>query len=249
MLELLHDNADGLQRTDLRGEEVWSVRRILRWVDAEKINKDLRWFTNIGHAHMIEYGHLQMLRAAVQYYESSLTCGNESEEILPVLTFLGSALLSVYYIAGRKDDLNTSVDVGRKAVALTLEDHPDMAIYADNLGNGLQCRFERTGSMDDLNESIELGRKSVALTSDDHPNMATYANSLGNGLRRRFERTGSMDDLNESIELGRKAVALTPMIIRTWQCMPTTSGTDCKAGSSGRGQWTISTNRSRSRGK
>ena len=37
---------------------------------------------------------------------------------------------------------------------VTSEDHPDLIIYLNNLGNKFQSRFERTGRMEDLEETI-----------------------------------------------------------------------------------------------
>jgi tetratricopeptide (TPR) repeat protein len=210
ILELLCDIADRLQPTDLQAKEVRSVKRILRWVDAVKMNQDFRWFANIGHAYKIEDQNVQMLRTAIHYYEFSLVCGHEGVEILPVLCALGSTLLWIYAFVGSNDDLNRLIEVSKKAVALTQEDNPGIAMYANSLlGDGLRSRFELLGSIDDLNESIEVGKKAVALTPDDHPYMAMYANTLGMGQLRKFERTGSIDSLNESIEMSRKAITLT----------------------------------------
>src|SRR5947207_13986475 len=86
-------------------------------------------------------------------------------------------LQRIYGTVRTKDDLNQSV-CGSKAVALTPDDHPNMAMCANTLGNGLWLRFERTGSMEDVNESIEIGRKAMALTPDDHSCMAIYPNNL-----------------------------------------------------------------------
>src|SRR5436305_917467 len=210
MLEILHDYGDDGQPTNIKSTDDRSVLKILRWVDAENMNQDMRWFANVGHAHMTVDRNLQMLQTAIHYYELSIGCDHEDKEISPLLRFLGVVLLMEYYRMGHKGVLHRSIEVSTKAVVLIPDNHPDMPIYVDNLGNGLRCRFERTGSMDDLNESIEAGRKAVELTPDDHSDMAMYANNLGNGLQRRFERTGSMNDLNESIEAGRKAVELTP---------------------------------------
>ena len=97
-----------------------------------------------------------------------------------------------------------------QAVASTPDDHPDRAMYLNNLGIALQSRFERTGSMDDLDRAITTNEQAVASTPDDHPNRAMYLNNLGNALQRRFERTGSMDDLDRAITTNEQAVASTP---------------------------------------
>jgi hypothetical protein len=61
------------------------------------------------------------------------------------------------------DDLNRAIMTNEQAVASTPKDNPDLAMYLNNLGNGLQRRFKRTGSMDDLNRAIMTNEQAVAI--------------------------------------------------------------------------------------
>ena len=88
------------------------------------------------------------------------------------------------------DDLNAAVEAKEEAVKSTPRDHPNRAMYLNNLGSALRSRFERTGSMDDLNAAVEVNEEAVKLTPHDHPNRAMYLNNLGNALQSRFEQTG-----------------------------------------------------------
>jgi methyl coenzyme M reductase subunit C-like uncharacterized protein (methanogenesis marker protein 7) len=61
-------------------------------------------------------------------------------------------------------DLNRTVSVADEAVTATLHDHPDQAMYLNNLGNGLGRRFKRTGSIADLNRAVNVLEEAVAST-------------------------------------------------------------------------------------
>ena len=97
------------------------------------------------------------------------------------------------------EDLDRAIVTNEQAVESTPDDHPDRAMYLNNLGIALQSRFERTGSMEDLDRAIVTNEQAVESTPDGHPDRAMYLNNLGNALQRRFERTGSMDDLDRAI--------------------------------------------------
>ena len=77
------------------------------------------------------------------------------------------------------DDLDRAIVTKEQAVESTPVDHPDHAIYLNNLGNALQSRFERTGSMDDLDRAIVIKEQAVESTPVDHPNRARNAQQFG----------------------------------------------------------------------
>ena len=104
-----------------------------------------------------------------------------------LLAALGTELLCRFERTGSMDDLDRAIVTNEQAVESTPDDHPDRAMYLNNLGIALQSRFERTGSMDDLDRAIVTNEQAVELTPDDHPNRAMYLNNLGNALQSRFE--------------------------------------------------------------
>ena len=59
------------------------------------------------------------------------------------------------------DDLDRAIVINEQAVESTPVDHPNRAIYLNNLGIALQSRFERTGSMDDLDRAITTNEQAV----------------------------------------------------------------------------------------
>jgi hypothetical protein len=68
---------------------------------------------------------------------------------------------------GSADDLDHAIMLIEQAVRSTPIDHPEYAIWLNNLGNALQRRFERTGSKDDLDYTILT--KEQAVRSDMAP--------------------------------------------------------------------------------
>ena len=65
------------------------------------------------------------------------------------------------------DDLNRAIMTKEQTVASTPDDHPNRAMYLNNLGTTLHSRFERTGSMKDLDQAIT--RKEQAVMTEAAP--------------------------------------------------------------------------------
>jgi tetratricopeptide (TPR) repeat protein len=82
--------------------------------------------------------------------------------------------------------LEKAVRKAEQAVEATPEDHPELAIYLDNLASKLARRFKRTGRIEDLEEAIRKAEQAVEATPEDHPNLAERLGSLGLHLCRSF---------------------------------------------------------------
>ncbi|TGO15144.1 hypothetical protein BPAE_0591g00040 [Botrytis paeoniae] len=108
------------------------------------------------------------------------------------------------------DDLKEAIRIIQEAVDTTPKDHPDLAMYLNNLGNRLNDRYSRTGAIYDLEEAIRIGREAVNATPKDHLNLLRYLNNLGNRLGNRYSRIGVMNDLNEAIRIIREVIEATP---------------------------------------
>ncbi|MEU9338857.1 CHAT domain-containing protein [Streptomyces sp. NPDC048290] len=102
--------------------------------------------------------------------------------------------------------LNRSVDLLRRAVAMTGSDHPDYTRCLINLGSALLSRFERDRLPADLSESIDFYRAAVGATRPDESDRASCLTNLGNALLTRFEHLASEADLDAAIEAGQAAV-------------------------------------------
>jgi len=82
------------------------------------------------------------------------------------------------------DDLDRAIVTDKQAVALTEDDHPNLAHCRNNLGIALWKRFERMGFMDDLDRAILVEKQAVALIPGDYPNRVGLLNNLAHALHR-----------------------------------------------------------------
>ena len=125
----------------------------------------------------------------VRWYKKSL----KRREDGFIFACLSEALFDVYLETGRGDDLNDSIEVGRKAAAFIPDKDKRKARFLFRLGPRLAWHFKRTGLTVDLDESIEIGRMAQHLTPDDHPEMAEYILTVAGGLLLRSERMRSAE--------------------------------------------------------
>ena len=102
------------------------------------------------------------------------------------------------------------MQVGRDALAVIPDDHPDRAMYLNNLGNVLNSLYESSGDAAVLAEAVEVARDAVAATPDGHPGRALYLNNLGAALQMLYESSGDAAVLAEAVQVARDAVAATP---------------------------------------
>ncbi|MGW4412773.1 CHAT domain-containing protein [Nonomuraea sp. NPDC004702] len=157
----------------------------------------------------------QDLSVAVLMLTPCFACGvgNLPEPLLPIMAEQAAppAIAMLERVLASPDPtlLGGTLDLWRAILNATSTDHPDRAMYLNNLGVALALRFERSGDQSDLDERIEIARQAVAATSADHPERAIYLTNLGKSLNIRFERNGDQSDLNEMIEVARQAVAAT----------------------------------------
>ncbi|MEV0027837.1 tetratricopeptide repeat protein [Nocardia sp. NPDC050793] len=106
--------------------------------------------------------------------------------------------------------ITAAVELSRRILGATPNDHPDLAARMSKLGIALWARFEHLGAREDLDEAVQVGREAMAATPTNHPNRATILSSLGNALETRFECVGAREDLDEAVQVGREAMAATP---------------------------------------
>ncbi|KLU92421.1 hypothetical protein MAPG_11367 [Magnaporthiopsis poae ATCC 64411] len=157
-------------------------------------------------------GRFEDLEEAVRIMEQAVDIRGESiqPDMLSNLGVMLAWLGRRFERTGSISDLNRAVEVTGEAMDATPQNHPDRAMYLNNLGNLLGSRFERTGSMGDLNRAVEVTGMAMDATPQNHPNRIICLNNLGNWLGTRFDRTGSMNDLNRAVEVAGMAVDATP---------------------------------------
>ncbi|KEP44962.1 aromatic di-alanine and TPR containing protein, partial [Rhizoctonia solani 123E] len=82
---------------------------------------------------------------------------------------LGWSRLEKFRDTGTLRDLDQAFEYFSRAVALTPEEHPDLAERLNSLGASYTDRFQRMGDLDDLHKAVDCDSRALALTDDDHP--------------------------------------------------------------------------------
>ncbi|CAE6491319.1 unnamed protein product [Rhizoctonia solani] len=123
---------------------------------------------------------------------------------------LGSFFLDRYRLLNELEDLEKTTGYDSRALALTPEDHPDMARRLSNLGVDYGYRYRHLGQLEYLEQSIEHRSRALALTPKGHPDMPVRLADLAMSYNDRYRRLGRLEDLEKSIEHYSHAVASTP---------------------------------------
>ncbi|KAI0028246.1 CHAT domain-containing protein [Vararia minispora EC-137] len=110
----------------------------------------------------------------------------------------------------KPEDPGQALVAERQAVDRLPENHPDMPLRLNKLGNSFFTRFKQLGELSDLEEALAADLREVELTPDNHPDKPTALSNLGVSLYWRFERLGELPDLEQALTATHQAVKLTP---------------------------------------
>ncbi|KAL4760965.1 CHAT domain-containing protein [Aspergillus foveolatus] len=106
-------------------------------------------------------------------------------------------------------------DVRITAAPATLEDHPDRAVYLNNLSidpaekQDLDAAI-KNASLADVEAAIDNANLAVAGTPNTHPDYARRVDNISIYLTSRYERVGNLQDLEAAITNSSTAVSATP---------------------------------------
>ena len=125
---------------------------------------------------------------------------------LAVFNDAGGAFLRRYWSRGLAQDLDHALTLLEKAVQTTPPDSPNLPVYLNYLGDGLESRYARTGQLEDLEQAIRAAQQAVQITPPDSPDLPMYRNNLGDMLRSRYAQTGRLEDLEQAIRVAQQAV-------------------------------------------
>ena len=131
-------------------------------------------------------------------------------ELAALLSSHGAAMLARFDRAGRLTDLDTAVDLTRRATATAALDNPDQAVYFLNLCAALLTRFRSTGSVSDLDEATAAGIQGCAATGSGHPWFANNLLNFGLCLMEKFKYSHEPKDIDLAVGVLREVVAATP---------------------------------------
>ncbi|KAL5639649.1 hypothetical protein ACGC1H_006305 [Rhizoctonia solani] len=143
--------------------------------------------------------------------ESESPClDTDSHASAQELNKLGWSHFKHFQGTGALGALNQAVVYLSRAVAMTPDEHPDMADRLADLGVSYTDRFQRLGNLEDLDKAVECDSRALALTPDGHPDLADRLANLGVSYSDRYRRIGDVDDLEKSIDCFSRALELTP---------------------------------------
>ncbi|KAF8421683.1 CHAT domain-containing protein [Tirmania nivea] len=106
--------------------------------------------------------------------------------------------------------LEVAINRAETAVECIREDHPDHAVWLNNLGNYLSSRYARTRNIEDLEAAIKHPEKAVKAIPQDQPNRAPGFHNLGTHFSRLYERTRDQKDLEAAICCAEAALKASP---------------------------------------
>ncbi|KAF1997780.1 hypothetical protein P154DRAFT_524517 [Amniculicola lignicola CBS 123094] len=113
---------------------------------------------------------------------------------------LGNAFAAKYRLLRQNVDIESSIQYGLQAVALTPEGTLEWAFRLHNLASHMEDRFDSTNSMDDLAQSINLHQKAVDLAPKNHPSRLALLSYLGGALEKGSDRLKMEDAFLRSTE-------------------------------------------------
>jgi hypothetical protein len=123
---------------------------------------------------------------------------------------LVAALDDWFGITAEPSALDDAIDLARRVVDETPDEHPRKPGRLNTYGNVLMTRFESEGQTATLDDVISVRREAMHLADPDEVDYASILNNLGNALHARFRLTGDREALREAVELRKEAVVRTP---------------------------------------
>lgn len=144
--------------------------------------------------------------------------GAADDPLLPgYLSHLGTAWDNRFRLTARVADLDNSIAVHRRALALPIADVSDQAGFLANLANALRARYEAAGDVSDLDQAVAAARQAAdaarpawARRPDDRLRfgLATSLENLVAALSSRFQLSRDRSDLDEAVDAGREGTTV-----------------------------------------
>lgn len=154
-------------------------------------------------------GKREDLEAAMTYFQESLQSGPESEESpvrLRAALSMAHCLQLRFIRTGNPDDLEESINSGRRALSLCPKDHPRrphvLLTFADALGK----RFTQMERIEDSTNSIAHALEALSLSRENSPSRLNTTATLATHLCNRMKKTGTPEDRTKCMEYAQEAL-------------------------------------------
>ncbi|MFI9102127.1 CHAT domain-containing protein [Streptomyces fildesensis] len=152
-------------------------------------------------------GELGYLDAAVAIGLDEVRLGGDGPAYANAVSTTGANLRRRYERSGAVSDLETAVNLIRRALDVLPPEDPDHAGQLVNLSGVLLTKYRLTNEPGMLEEAIAAARTALRRIPPDQPQDRCAAlDTLETALYLRYGRIGRMEDLDEAAELARLLV-------------------------------------------
>ncbi|KAI0109669.1 CHAT domain-containing protein [Nemania sp. FL0031] len=162
---------------------------------------------NLLYSRYNRIGDIASLSEAIQATRRAAEAAHDDHSRANSFNNLGIQLQSMYGRTGRITEAKNAIEFHKKALQLTLNNHPNLLGHLTNLGNALEKQYEQTGELADLVEAIKLTEKAVQITQDNnHHYQPECLHSLGTRFWTLYSKTDETADLEKAIKAVRQAI-------------------------------------------
>jgi tetratricopeptide (TPR) repeat protein len=118
-----------------------------------------------------------------------------------------AAVLSLRFTRlGRAADLVESIEIGRRAIEHTPNDHPNRANFLHNLASAVHHYWVETGESSALDQAI-ISYRDAAAAMSGNPLQVVARAQLADALADRFDISGVPEDLDNAVDTAGNAAA------------------------------------------
>ena len=156
------------------------------------------------------------LDAAIEAGRESVTSAQKSTRVVALTNLSVSLQTRAAHVAPgglmhADVDINESIRLGREALALLADDHPERATVLANQASALRLRFEHSGAAPDLADAVSAIREALELTPTHSPEHPRYQAQLGVCRLTQAEVNDASSGLEEAVALLSRACDRTPL--------------------------------------
>lgn len=152
-------------------------------------------------------GELGYLDAAVAIGLDAVRQGGDDPAYANAMSMAGANLWRRYERSGAESDLDTAINLIRRALTVLDPQDPERAGQLANLGAVLLTKYRATEASWMLEESIDAARAALGdLPPDALRERCSALDTLGAALQLRYGRTGDPVDLDDAADLARRLV-------------------------------------------
>ncbi|VDB91661.1 unnamed protein product [Peniophora sp. CBMAI 1063] len=183
--------------------------------DNHALSRRLYHYAQCLRVRFEHFGKFEDLGGALESINRSIQLTNQDEppEVARRLCALGLLLLARFRryfeaLMTSFGDVDEALHAGRRAVALTHDDDPEVAQYLSLVSNCLLIRSQHFRNTDELREALTTSRRALELTPPDSFESATILGDVACFLLAQYNEHHIPADLENAVETSHRAVEL-----------------------------------------